>query len=216
MTPAPPSQALLERWAPLHEAPVGPRLRVHSAPDLFALWSAWEDEAGERCPPPFWAVVWPAAGALAQHLASGAVDLRGKSVLDLGCGAALAALVAKRAGAGTATANDIDPVALAVARANARANGVELVFDERDLTQTEPWPHHDIVLVADLFYERAAASALWPRLLAAKSLGATVLLADAGRPFFSRSEAVLVREQPVRVDAAIEGTSERLARVYLL
>jgi predicted nicotinamide N-methyase len=207
---------LLDRLAPLQQAPVSSCLLLHHAPDLFALWDAWEAEVGGRCPPPFWAVAWPAASALSRYLMSGAIPLEGRSVLDLGCGAALAALVAKSAGALRVTANDIDPAALTVAGANARANGVELALDERDLTRAEHWPHHDIVLVADLFYERGVACVLWPKLLAAKRDGAVVLLADAGRPFFSCPDAVLVQEQHVPVDPEIEGVSERVARVLVL
>jgi predicted nicotinamide N-methyase len=216
MTPAAPSRELLALWAPLRAADGRPDLLVHSAPDLFALWSAWETEAGARCAPPFWAIVWPAASALAQYLGTGAVPLEGRSVLDLGCGAALAALAAKKAGATEVTASDIDPVALRVAHANAEANGIELSFEERDLAQADRWRPRDVVLVADLFYERQAARALWPRLLAAKRDGATVLLADAGRPFFSCAGASLVQERQITVDAAVEGTSSRLARVYAL
>jgi predicted nicotinamide N-methyase len=217
MTPAPPSQDVLDRLAPLRRAPVGSSpLWLHTATDLIALWDAWEAETGGRCPPPFWGVLWPAARALTQYLSSGALDLGGKTVLDLGCGGALAAIAAKAAGALRATANDVDQAALGVASANARANGVELELDPRDLTCVEPWPHHDIVLVADLFYERDSSHALWPKLRAARKDGALVLLADAGRPFFSCPGGVLVQEQRLRVDPDIEGTTERLARVYVL
>jgi predicted nicotinamide N-methyase len=217
MMPAPPSQALLDRLAPLRRAPVGScPLWLHTATDLFALWDAWEAETGGPCPPPFWGVLWPAAQALTQYLSSGALELGGKTVLDLGCGGALAAIAARAAGAFRVTANDVDRAALTVAAANAHANGVELELEPRDLTRVEPWPHHDIVLVADLFYERDSSHALRPKLLAARKAGALVLLADAGRPFFSCPGGVLVQEQRLRVDPEIEGTAERLARVYVL
>ena len=39
-----PSSALLARLAPLTSVPGRPDLVAHHAPDVFALWQAWEDE----------------------------------------------------------------------------------------------------------------------------------------------------------------------------
>jgi ribosomal protein L11 methyltransferase len=48
-------------------------------------------------------------------------------VLDYGCGSGILAIAAARLGARALAAVDVDPQALEVARANARANGVELI-----------------------------------------------------------------------------------------
>ena len=45
-----------------------------------------------------------------------------QSVIDYGCGSGILAIAASRLGAGTVTATDIDPQALAATRANAQAN----------------------------------------------------------------------------------------------
>jgi len=50
----------------------------------------------------------------------------GERVLDYGCGSGILAIAAGRLGAAELAALDIDPQALEVTRANARANGVEL------------------------------------------------------------------------------------------
>lgn len=52
------------------------------------------------------------------------IDLRGKAVLDFGCGSGILAIASLRLGAATATAVDIDPQAIAATEQNARRNGV--------------------------------------------------------------------------------------------
>lgn len=52
-----------------------------------------------------------------------AADLRGKRVLDFGCGSGILAIAAIRLGADSATAVDIDPQCLEVTRDNAERNG---------------------------------------------------------------------------------------------
>lgn len=49
----------------------------------------------------------------------------GESVVDYGCGSGILAIAALKLGAGQATGVDTDPVALEVARENARQNGVD-------------------------------------------------------------------------------------------
>lgn len=51
-------------------------------------------------------------------------DLRGKAVLDFGCGSGVLAIAALLLGAGNATGTDIDPQALTASEDNARNNGV--------------------------------------------------------------------------------------------
>jgi ribosomal protein L11 methyltransferase len=50
--------------------------------------------------------------------------LRGRTVLDWGCGSGVLAVAALLLGAGTATAVDLDPKALVASRENATLNGV--------------------------------------------------------------------------------------------
>src|ERR671935_2967333 len=59
-----PSSALLARLAPLTPVPGRPDLVAHHAPDVFALWQAWEEECGAPQAVPFWATVWPAGPVL--------------------------------------------------------------------------------------------------------------------------------------------------------
>ena len=54
------------------------------------------------------------------------IDLRGKSVLDYGCGSGVLAIAALKLGAASAMGMDIDPQALFATRQNAADNGVEV------------------------------------------------------------------------------------------
>ena len=123
-----PSSALLARLAPLTPVPGRPDLVAHHAPDVIALWQAWEEECGAPQDVPFWATVWPAGQLLARVVQAEPAWVRGQTVLDLGCGSGVAGIAALDAGATRVVAHDIDPVALAIAALNARANAVDLLL----------------------------------------------------------------------------------------
>ena len=53
-----------------------------------------------------------------------ALDLRGRTVLDYGCGSGILAIAALKLGASSACCVDLDPQALTASRANAETNGV--------------------------------------------------------------------------------------------
>jgi len=128
---------------------------------------------------PYWAELWPSAIALARVVAE--LDLRGKSVVELGCGLGLPSIVAALGGA-RVLATDWSPDALVFASRNARRNGLELetrlvAWAEPDGLHAEsPW---SLVLCADVLYERRNVEQLLALL---PSLGSEVLLADPGRP----------------------------------
>lgn len=146
---------------------------------------------------PYWAELWPSALALAREIAPRA--LRGKRVLELGCGLGLPSVVAALAG-GTVCASDWSPEAVAAVRQNAERNGVAvegLVLDWRQpqaIIDRAPW---DIVLAADVLYETRNVA---PMLALVARLGGELWLADPGResakPFLAAArEAWDVRER---------------------
>lgn len=72
------------------------------------------------------------------------LDLRGKSVLDIGTGTGILAIQAKMQGAEKVTAVDIDYLALMTARKNFELNGVEIISRLNILNEyLEP---HDVTL----------------------------------------------------------------------
>jgi predicted nicotinamide N-methyase len=128
---------------------------------------------------PYWAQLWPSGTALARAVA--VRSLGGMRVVELGCGLGLASLGAALAGAHV-LATDWSAEALALLEDNAAANGLAVETARVDWTAPaallERAPF-DLVLAADVLYERRAVAplaALLPR------LGAEVLLADPGRP----------------------------------
>jgi predicted nicotinamide N-methyase len=196
--------------------PGRPDLVAHQAPDIFALWQAWEEESGARQDVPFWGVVWPAARMLAGFLESNPEWVRGRNVVDLGCGGGVAALASARAGARRVCANDIDPAALEMTARNAAANDVHLHLDGADLID-RGWPGDTgVILVSDLFYEQAMSQALEERLRGAVREGVSVLVADSSRPFAPRTGIRMLAEERFSTDWELEGSESRLVRLFTL
>ena len=130
---------------------------------------------------PYWAELWPSGVALARRVAARA--LRGARVLELGCGLGLPSLAAALAG-GRVLATDWSPDAIALLEENAARNDAALEIALVDWARPEaiveraPW---DLVLAADVLYERrnvAPLLDLLPRLLGERS---ELWLADPGR-----------------------------------
>ena len=128
---------------------------------------------------PYWAELWPSGVALARAL-SGA-SLRGKRVVELGCGGlALPSIAAALAGA-RVLATDWAPEAIELAAANAERNGAavdvaEVAWDSADaLVERGPF---DLVLGADVLYESRNVE---PLLELLPRLGGEVWLADPRR-----------------------------------
>jgi predicted nicotinamide N-methyase len=211
-----PSAALLARLAPLTPVPGRPDLVAHHAPDVFALWQAWEEECGTQQAVPFWAVVWPAAQLLARVFQAEPAWVRGQTVLDLGSGGGVAGIAALSAGATRVVAHDIDPVALAIAAQNATANAVDLRLQGTSLLHGPCPARITCILVGDLFYARSEASALETWLRAARRRGVQVLIADACRPFAPTTGVRCLWEERLATAWAWEGTHTRMVRLLTL
>ena len=158
----------------------GEPVRFFEAADVDALL---EDaiERGER--PPYGAVPWASAAAVAQRLAetwSAAGAACDVTVLDVGCGTGIGALAAARLGA-RALALDVDPFALALVEAAARAQGLAVELYAFDLEGDEPLPKGELVLFSDVLYEGPLADAAARRVLEVLERGDEVLVADPGR-----------------------------------
>ena len=116
--------------------------------------------------------------ALARELES--VELHGLRVVELGCGLAVPSIAAARAGADV-LATDSDPEALALVTENAQANGVQVQTAAVDWAQPDDLVRRapfDLVLAADVLYERAGVAQLLSLL---PQLAPEAWLADPGR-----------------------------------
>ena len=166
---------LVEESVPLR----GVALSVLRPRDAEALLDEHAFEHEEYLP--YWAELWPSGVALARRL--GGRSLRGARVLELGCGLGLPSLAAALAG-GRVLATDWSPQAIALLEENAERNDAELETALVDWARPDaivaraPW---DLVLAADVLYERrnvAPLLGLLPRLLGARG---ELWLADPGR-----------------------------------
>jgi predicted nicotinamide N-methyase len=166
------------------------RARVDVGGETIALWRVANLEAhvdrhallatpadGSQPPePPYWAHLWSGAVVLA-----GAVPGTPGRVLELGCGLGLPGLVAARRG-GRVTFLDRVATSLAFVRASARASGlgaVDLVV--ADLTDIALRARFDLVLAAEILYDRAAFPAVANTLARLLAGGGRALVADARR-----------------------------------
>jgi predicted nicotinamide N-methyase len=128
---------------------------------------------------PYWSVLWRSGVALGRELSRRRLD--GLRVVELGCGMGVPSFAASRSGAAV-LATDTSVEALELLACNASRNGLDVVTAQCDwatpagLLARAPF---DLVLAADVLYERASVAqllALLPR------LAPRVLLADPGRP----------------------------------
>lgn len=122
--------------------------------DMEALWEEiGEDAFGDDERMPYWAEIWPASLLLSAWLLGRREDLAGRTCLELGCGMGLSAMAGAAAGA-RVTAVDYEERAIAIAAANAAANGLPVslaVMDWRRPCLAEG--RFDVIWGSDILYE---------------------------------------------------------------
>jgi predicted nicotinamide N-methyase len=146
-------------------------------PESFILSTA-EEEFGEDERLPYWAMLWPASVALAEHMAA-LPGLEGRSVLELGAGLALPGLAAAREGA-VVMVTDWYMDALEYAAHSARENALHLHCKFLDWRHPPKLSRFDYIIGADLLYERRNFIAILDTL--------EELLAPAGHAILSDPE----------------------------
>ena len=167
---------LVEEVVPLRDR----ELAVLRPRDSEALLRAEAFEHEELLP--YWAELWPSGVALAR--AVGVAALRGRRVLELGCGGLALPSIAASLGGARVLATDWSSDAIALAERNAARNGaaIETVVcaweAPEPLLERGPW---DIVLAADVLYERRHVALLATLLARLAGPAAEVWLADPGR-----------------------------------
>jgi predicted nicotinamide N-methyase len=197
------------RWAPV---PFVPEVRLLTAAEPFALWGRTERDA-----PPFWAFPWAGGQGLARYVLDHPETVAGRRVLDIASGSGLVAIAAAKAGARTVLAGDIDENALAAVALNAAANDTpQVVPGPVDLAAAVPAGAWDVVLAADVFYQRELASVALGFLRGARRAGATALAADPARAFVPRAALTAVMTYEVPVLQVLEETPVKTVTIYAL
>lgn len=166
-------------------------LRLQLPEDMEAILARMTPEdfgPDERMP--YWANMWPGALALADYQASQG-SLAGRRVLELGCGLALNGILAARLG-GSVTVTDWFREAIALALDNATLNGVTLTGIWMDWNTPPTDQRYDLILGADLLYERRNHAPILAALPVLLAPGGTALLSDPGRPHLPAFRADLL------------------------
>lgn len=160
-----------------------PGLRLHLADDVTTVWHQTGEFLGLADPPlPYWAFAWSGGLGIARHLVDHPEQVAGRSVVDVGTGSGLCAIVAARLGADSVQAIDIDPFAAAAVELNSRTNRVRVGFSGRD-PLGDPPPACDVLLAGDVAYEGPMAERMTAWLRAAAARGTRVLIGDPGRAY---------------------------------
>lgn len=194
--------------------PLVPEIVLHLAEESLPIWRRTEEELGEmNVPPPYWAFAWAGGQAVSRYLLDNPALVAGRSVLDLGAGAGLAAIAAAKAGAREVMAADIDLVSLAAASLNAQANGVAVDTTADDLLAAVP-PIFDVIIVGDLFYERALADLVLTFIEAARAQNARILIGDPQRSYFPRGRFEKLAEYHVPVTRELEDSEFKPTAVW--
>jgi predicted nicotinamide N-methyase len=130
---------------------------------------------------PYWAELWDSASGIGEYLCNPQSSIRSQqSILDLGCGMGLAGTVAAALGHRVLLA-DIEADALLFARVNA------MQFDPRVRARRIDWrrdrlgERFDLILGADVLYDRSQWEHLDAFFRAHLAPGGSVLLGEPGR-----------------------------------
>lgn len=133
-------------------------------------------------------MLWPGAHLAARLLDTNSASVRGCTVLALGAGTGLEALVAARLGASRVIACDISPLALALLRHGAERAGLANVETQTfDLFSQDALPLADVLVCSDLLYNPELAAQVGRRcgeaLTTAKQRGSglSLLVTDSQR-----------------------------------
>jgi predicted nicotinamide N-methyase len=206
MTP----EALVRSATSWEAVPFVPEIRLLTAAEPFSLWDRTERDA-----PPFWAFPWAGGQALARYV----LDLPGvvarRRVFDVASGSGLVAIAAAKAGAASVAAGDIDLNAVAAIGVNAAANHVAVSTRAFDLADGEAC-EAEVVLAADVFYQRELAGLALGFLRAAAGSGADVLVADPGRAFLPSAALTPLASYRVPVLSVLEDAPVKNVTVYRL
>jgi predicted nicotinamide N-methyase len=212
---APDWQAFIRANTRVLTPPLVPEIALHLADETLAIWSKTEEElAADNLPPPFWAFAWAGGQALARYLLDTPAVVAGRRVLDIGAGSGLTAIAAMKAGAARVVATEIDPVAVAAIEVNARLNGVEIAVACRDVLDEAPPEDIGVVLVGDVFYERALAERLIAFAARAADRDAVVFVGDPRRSYFPADRFASVARFSVPVSRELEDFEIRDTQVW--
>ena len=206
-------EAFIRAHTAIGRAALVPEFALYLASEITPIWQAteaWLRQTGIE--PPFWAFAWPGSQALARHVLDHPAHAHGRRVLDFAAGGGLAAIACAACGAASVEAAEIDPLAIAAIRLNARLNDVAVIATGGDVVgQPCRW---DIILCGDVCYEAPMTRHIlpWLRRMAEQ---AEVWIADPGRAYVPEDGATLAT-YVVPTTMELEDHGERRVRLFRL
>jgi predicted nicotinamide N-methyase len=209
MTPE--TEALVRSATEWAAVPFVPEITLLTAAEPFGLWDRTARDA-----PPFWAFPWAGGQGLARYVLDHPEAVAGRRVLDVASGSGLVAIAAAKAGARSVTAGDIDENALAVIGLNAAANSAPQITARAVDLAAAPPGDAEVILAADVFYQRDLAALALGFLEAARRAGADVLVADPGRAFVPRTSLAALTAYELPVLTVLEDASAKRVTIYRL
>ncbi len=171
---------------------------------------------------PYWAELWPSALELAQWVGADA-DMRGKAVLEVGCGLGLAGIAAAKAGANV-TMTDYEEEALMFAEVNVTANlspeeRARVALRHLDWRTPPSGEQYELVIGSDVVYERRNFAPLLALLRQVLVPGGYALLTEPGRrigaDFFAVAAAEGFTVSLSTADRCTEGGTITVTRALL-
>ncbi|CAF0838911.1 unnamed protein product [Rotaria sordida] len=168
-----------------------PELTLSILTSSNPLWHVPYEEAMTKLDrsDPWWAFLWPGSQGLSRYLLDNKSLIRGRHVLDIGCGCGASAIAAKMAGAMNVIANDIDKDALIATCHNARLNNITIdkyssdnILENSLLTFKKNTI--DMLIIGDMCYDDQLAKQILNLIIVARQYHIHVLLADPGRYSF--------------------------------
>lgn len=161
-----------------------------------ALWDALmakgnnhPDVLDERVP--YWADLWASALGLSRYLVDNQELVRGKTVLEIGCGLGLPAIIAAKLGAAAVHLTDYLQEAVDFAQLNFEKNivqnaestpAVKSRFSILDWRNPNPQDAADVLLAADVAYEKRAFEPLLEAFNVLTKPNGLILIAEPNRP----------------------------------
>ena len=193
-----------------------PELALCLANPATPIWALSEEDLKSLgLPPPYWSYAWAGGQALGRYLLDHRAEVAGKRVIDFATGSGIVAIAAMKAGAVGMLAADIDPFCAAAVSLNAEANGVAVAFTGANLLDAPP-PTADLILAADICYEKPMAEAVMDWLGEARAAGARVLIGDPGRAYFPKSGLAKLAEYRVPTSRELEDSEIKRTAVWTM
>ncbi|GLS27905.1 50S ribosomal protein L11 methyltransferase [Marinibactrum halimedae] len=142
--------------------------------------------------PAYWSFCWASGQVLAAQILANPHWVKGKTVVDFGCGSAVVAIAAAMAGAANAIACDLDHGACLSAAANAELNNVDIIVAQ-NINHIQ-WPNNqpkaDVLFAADVLYDPDN----FPLLDAFSQWGEAICIADSRVKNFNHQRYARIAE----------------------